>query len=273
MGGRSTGRRDMPPAPWPSVSLLGALPRETGRALLSLGTPRTYGPGSTLMNEGDRTTHVVLVLDGCVKVMGTTAGGRPSLLAIRAGGDLVGEQAALDGGNRSATVVSASHARTRDIGQREFLGFLHTCPGAALVLSQYVSAKLRRSTRYRVDLGGSPVLARLCRVLLELADSHGRRVPDGLLIGLPLTQPELAALVGAAVPSLERAIRLLRDEGVLTTGYRRLVLHDSEALNRRLGEPSLRPGSAGPSTAAGPDTPVDDGSGRTEGRHYGDRHR
>jgi CRP-like cAMP-binding protein len=79
------------------------------------------------------------------------------------------------------------------------------------------------------------VLVRLARVLDHLVESYATPCPEGLRIDVPLSQPELAALIGAAEPSLHRALAVLRGRGVLVTRYRRQIVRDRallEAISR-----------------------------------------
>ncbi|MCU1430746.1 MAG: cyclic nucleotide-binding protein, partial [Actinomycetia bacterium] len=70
------------------------------------------------------------------------------------------------------------------------------------------------------------------RRLEELVADHGEATDDGVRIALPLTQEELAGWVGASRESVARALRTLRDRGVISTGRRRVVVHDGAALAR-----------------------------------------
>jgi CRP/FNR family cyclic AMP-dependent transcriptional regulator len=198
--------------------------------MLTLGTLRVYEPGTILLREGEHGSHVLLLVKGLVKVTATSPEGYLSLLAIRTGGDLVGELASMDGEPRIATVTAAGRLRARVISQAEFRNYLTHHPEAALAVSGSVGAKLRWATRRRIDFGGHEVHVRLARVLDELAGSYG--VEDGArtVIGVPLTQPELAALVGAAEPTVHRALTHLRKERIVVTGYRRIIVCDRERL-------------------------------------------
>lgn len=71
---------------------------------------------------------------------------------------------------------------------------------------------------------------RLARVLSELATLDGRQTTWVIEFGFILTQPELAAMVGASEPSLHKALRQLRDDHLVTTGHRWIVIHDPAAL-------------------------------------------
>jgi CRP-like cAMP-binding protein len=79
------------------------------------------------------------------------------------------------------------------------------------------------------------VHVRLARVLSELARKNSRSTSAGIELGYALTQSELAAMVGVSEPSVQRALRILRDSGVLTTGYRRIIIRDMSALKRIAG--------------------------------------
>jgi CRP-like cAMP-binding protein len=90
---------------WPPASLLGSLDAESRERLLEPGTMREYPADRRLISQGDTSTFAVVLLDGVVKVTGVSSAGREALLAIRAGGDIVGELAAIDGRPRSCTIT------------------------------------------------------------------------------------------------------------------------------------------------------------------------
>jgi CRP/FNR family transcriptional regulator, cyclic AMP receptor protein len=186
--------------------------------------------------EGDRDSREVYVLlQGAVKVVSNTADGTAVLLSIRADGDLIGELASLDGSPRLASVVTIRPCTVRRIGQQAFLDFLRTHPGTSLAVSRSVSAKLRNATWHRVEYGSTPVPIRLARLLILLATQHGEATADGTSIHLSLAQTELAALVGAREPTVQRVLRALRRDGVIGIGYRRIVVYDRAALREAAG--------------------------------------
>jgi CRP-like cAMP-binding protein len=182
------------------------------------------------MSEGESSTHVVLLVDACVKVTGASDDGSVALLAIRVGGDLVGEMSSLDNQPRSATVTTAGPAVVRVIKQADFHAFLQDYPDAAIAVSRSMGAKLRWATRRRVDFSGREVKVRLARVLVELAQSYGRGTSQGIVIGIGLTQPELAALVGSAEPTIHKSLAEFRRMRLIETGYRRTKVVDLVAL-------------------------------------------
>ncbi len=229
------GGSDRDPRPrrmeWPAASVLGRMAAESRAEILRLGSYREYASEEVVMHEGDRTNFVVLLLNGWVKVTAATENGGFALLAIRHGGDLVGELAGLDSEPRVATVTAAGAVLAKVVRADAFVAFLRRQPDVHQVLSSTIAAKLRSATRRRVEFGGCSVAVRVARVILELERAYGGSSPDGhRSVGVSLTQPELAALVGAAEPTVHKVLRDLRQRGVLATGYRAVVIQDLDAL-------------------------------------------
>ncbi|WP_434743462.1 Crp/Fnr family transcriptional regulator [Micromonospora sp. SH-82] len=216
------GRR--PVRSWPAGTLLSVLGEPDRQDLLAVGTPRRLARGDALIREGDVGDDVFVIVEGCTKVSGDTYDGRTTLLAVRVPGDIVGEFAALDGGRRSATVVACAPTVVRSVGRGAFDSYLATHPAADHAVRRSIVAKLRQATRLRVDAGGSAAEVRLARLLTYLSEVYGRPVAEGRLIDVPLSQAELAAMAGVSVPSVQRAMAVLRRRGLVVPGYRRLVV-------------------------------------------------
>ncbi|WP_250007766.1 Crp/Fnr family transcriptional regulator [Actinoplanes sp. M2I2] len=211
---------------WPRGSLLAALTEPTVRALLRLGPEQSMPAGGVLMREGSDESHVAVIRRGLAKV----SAGR-SLISIRSAGDLVGEMAALDGSPRSATITMAAPGSVVLIPGRKFTPFLTRHPDAALALAAMVATRLRRSNRRQADFTVYPIRVRVARILAELTEQHGHPLGHGALeLGVRLTQPELAALCGAAEGSIHKALRELRDAHLVSTRYGRITVWDLRRL-------------------------------------------
>lgn len=221
--------------PWPASSLLGELSAPTRDHLISLGRPTRFTGGERLMREGESGSHVFLLLSGWFKVLAMTEDNREALLAVRAGGDIVGELACFDDQPRVATVVASGTGVANRISSQEFLAFLALYDDAAQAVMRAVAGKLRWATRRRQEFGSCAVATRVARVLGELARIYGRAGDTGISIGVALTQPELAELVGASEPSVHRVLRSLRQQLVIETGYRRILVRDVSELSRIAG--------------------------------------
>ncbi len=190
------------------------------------------------MGQGERTDHVVLITGGQVKVFYTTEDGREPVLGVRGVGDLVGELAAIDRAldGRGATVVAMGPVEAQQISAAQFLTYLESHPAASLALLRMVVGKLRSADRRRVEYSGFETTSRLAHLLAELAADDGLDGLDGLdgdaRPEIRSSQQELAAMIGASRESVARALARLRDEGLVESKRRGVVLLDVGALDR-----------------------------------------
>ncbi|SCG74124.1 Crp/Fnr family transcriptional regulator [Micromonospora coxensis] len=221
-----------PAVEWPYGTFLQRLTPAVRAALLDLGVRRRVPAGQIVIHEGVRESHLILLEEGLTKVTAILPDGRTALLALRVGGDLVGEMSALNDRPRSATITTCGPTRYSVIAPDRFKNFLTRHPDAALELAAMVSDRLRWSNRRRIDFTSYPVKLRVARVIAELCRSHGRQDRHGVVIDVRLTQPELATICGAAETSVQKALRELRSDGLVETDYRRITVPDLEALAR-----------------------------------------
>lgn len=215
---------------WSPISFLGRLAESDRRELFAIGTRHTFRPGERVMTEGDTSCHVELIQQGYVKVTSLTAEFTESLLAIRGPGDIVGELAAISGNSRSATVTTCGHVTSIVVRRPAFEAFLITHPHTASQLTCTVGDKLLWANRRRAEFATSSAKVRIARVLADLASICGRPCGGSLLIAVDLTQPELASMIGAKDSALHKALRVLRDEGIISTGYGEIVINDRKRL-------------------------------------------
>ena len=216
---------------WPETTLLGRLSDRPRRELLNLGTHVQFDSGRAILRQGDLGHLSYLLLRGCVKVRGNEAEWEP-LLAIRIGGDLIGEMAVLSGKPRSATILTCARTTAMAIPARELRAFLLRCPEVTLAIASILAERLRWSNERRVDIAALDPRGRLGRVLVTLAETYGRMVDGGWDLGAPLTQAELAALAGIRLPTAEKALRGFAEVGLVRLGYRTTVIPDLDTLRR-----------------------------------------
>ena len=230
---------------WPPAGLLGRVDEADRAILMGLGHGVAYPAGQITILEADTSDFALLLLGGMVKVTARAQDGREALLAVRMAGDLVGEFAGIDGQPRVGTVTACGRVLARYILRSELLECAKHHPSIGLALSASVVAKLRTATGRIVDFTGCDVLGRLARILHHLAVTYGP--PGRNEVQLPLSQPEMATLVGSAESSIHKALRALRDSGAVVTGYRRITILDLEHLARiavaagPAGSPAISP--------------------------------
>jgi CRP/FNR family cyclic AMP-dependent transcriptional regulator len=202
------------------------------------GHRHVHPAGTVLLSEGSEAESVLVLLAGRVKVVAVGVRGHQSLLAIRLPGDVLGELAAVDERRRSASVVALEPIEVLRIPLAGFVDILRSQPGIAYALLRVVSTKLRIANLRRVQTGETTVAERVAVTLAELAADHGRLQSSEITITLPISQDELAHMVGGSREAVVRALRVLREEGVVRTERQQVTLLRPDLLGLRI--PSAR---------------------------------
>jgi CRP/FNR family cyclic AMP-dependent transcriptional regulator len=177
------------------------------RELAPHGVPRSYRKNVIVVNEGDETDSLYVLLSGRVKVFCTGDDGREVVLHTMEAGDYFGELV-LDGGPRSASVMTLETSRLFVIPQADVEGLLAANPEFARNMLQKLISRVRSLTAKVRDLALKDVYGRFVRFVQENAVEHdGQRI-----IPERLTQSDIAARIGG---SREMVSRIVRD---LTAG-------------------------------------------------------
>ncbi|KWW98822.1 Transcriptional regulator [Carbonactinospora thermoautotrophica] len=175
---------------------------------------------------------MLLIDSGQIKIATRGSTGREVLLAIRGPGEIVGEIAALDGNEHSATVTAMGEVRAYALTPAEFLDFLHRHPRLSVGLLLLMIRRLREADRQRLEYGVLPVTGRIASRLLHLAERYGEPAADGgVRIALRLTRAELADSVPASPKAVALGLRELYAASVLDSDARHhFVIRDLDAL-------------------------------------------
>jgi CRP-like cAMP-binding protein len=212
-------------------------------ALLALGSSKSYAAQETVLLEGDTGDFVVAIIDGWATVSSSSRYGQRVILALRGSGDLVGDLSVLDPNPRSATVTALGPMQGVEVSGDAFRGFIADRPRVTALVIKHLGSRLRASDGERMSLATETVLQRLAAYLGELVEHVGVPGRSGVALELQLRQHDLAAAVGATREAVAKALRILRDHNVITTGPLSIVVHNPGML-RAISSGRIRP-SAG----------------------------
>jgi len=182
---------------------------ETLRAIAATGVVRNYPKNAVLINEGDQSDSLFIIVSGKVKVYASNEAGKEVVIDFHGPGECVGEMM-LDGAPRSASVITTEPTSAAVVNRAHFREFILSHPDFALHLIEKLIVRMRRATENVKSLALSDVYGRLIRLLTGLA----RPVGDRLVVGEKLTQQDIAERVGS---SRDMISRLMKD--LVAGGY------------------------------------------------------
>ena len=217
------------------VSLFAGVDEEALTLLADRLRRRTFRRGEVVFHRGDPAGALHIIRSGRVKVTLPSVEGNETLLTLLTAGDCFGEIAALDGGPRSATITAVEPTETLALFREDLLTCAQEQPALALALITTLAGRLRRTDAWLEDAYFQDLDTRLARRLVELADEHGRPTAEGIEVAFPLTQSDLAGMLGVTRVSVNRLLGVYQDAGLLRLGKGSFTVLRSDALRRRAG--------------------------------------
>jgi CRP-like cAMP-binding protein len=201
------------------------------KAVEVLATRRGYRPGDYLCHEGDESDHVIIVMSGNVRVLSHNIDDRAVVIGVRVAGDIIGEQAALDNRPRSATLQAVDAVEVITLTGNRFANLCQSHARLAWALLGVFSGRLREIGRQRAEYGGGSASRRVFAQLAEMS-VHGKGNGSGIEIRHRSTQQQLAANAATSRESYARALRDLRERGIISTGRGWILVHRPDELQR-----------------------------------------
>ncbi|TCO57248.1 Crp/Fnr family transcriptional regulator [Actinocrispum wychmicini] len=217
-------------------SFWGRLGPAERKAIESLATRRGYRPGDFLCHEGDETNHVIIVLSGSVRVLSHSIDDRAVVIGVRTPGDIIGEQAALDNRPRSATLQAVDEVEVITLTGSRFANLCQSHARLSWALLGVFSGRLRDMGRQRTEYGGGSasrrVFAQLAEMAVQSRSGHTNGSGSAIEIRHRSTQQQLAANAATSRESYARALRDLRERGIISTGRGWILIHRPDELQR-----------------------------------------
>jgi CRP/FNR family transcriptional regulator, cyclic AMP receptor protein len=193
---------------------------------------RTYRRGQYVWYQGDPGDALLVIGEGRVKVVFGSEGGEEAVLVTARDGEVLGEIALLDGGGRSASVVAVEPTTGLLLTRATVLEALGRHPVVLEAMLRTVGGLVRRLTEQAGDLVFLDLGGRVAKLLLRLAGDRADPADD-VVLDTGLSQSDLAAMVGATRPAVNRVLRLFAARGLIRVDGQVIVLRDVAGLQKR----------------------------------------
>ncbi|MFI5225197.1 MAG: Crp/Fnr family transcriptional regulator [Candidatus Limnocylindrales bacterium] len=194
---------------------------------------RRFRRGEVLFHQGDPGDALFVVTRGAVKISLPNEEGDEAIIATVRDGEFFGELALLDGAPRSATATALEPTETLVLPRSRFRDLIATEPALRDALLATLAAELRRLTTHVEELHFLDITGRLAARLTHLAASDGAVSVDGTVrLDAPLTQTDLASMIGATRQSVNKLLGLFAEDGLLRLEKDAIVILDLDGLGR-----------------------------------------
>ena len=189
-----------------ATELFAAMPDDVLEQLREHAVVRQYERNEVLFHQGDASHDLFIVQTGRIAIAAQAGDGRESVISVLGPGALFGEISMFDGGVRSANARALTESSVIAVEYDHVRDLLQARPEVLWVVVRILSPRLRATDEALADAMFLDVTGRTAKRLLELAGDQDE-------FRMPLTQEELAAMVGASRERVNKAIALFSSAG------------------------------------------------------------
>lgn len=186
----------------------------------------TLDRGQALFEQDQPGNELYIVASGRIAIAKRSADGRSSVVALMEDEDLIGEMSLFDGHGRSAEARALESSRLVEVPYAALRAELEAQPESLWTVVALLVNRLRSTDEALADSMFLDVTGRTAKRLLELAG-------DSDDFSLPVTQEELAGMVGASRERVNKAIATFVRLGWLELADRRYRIRDRPKLSQR----------------------------------------
>lgn len=190
--------------------------------LSSHAVSRVYPKSSIIINDGDDSNALYIVVEGRVKTYLSDDEGKEIILGTHGPGEYFGEMALFDNAPRSASVITLEKSRLMMIAKADFEKCLARNPKVALQIIRGLNKRLRTATENMRNLALLDVYGRVAKLLPQLAEPEGNE----LVVREKLTQQDIADRVGSSREMISRILKDLKAGGYIKIEDRQITIKD-----------------------------------------------
>ena len=161
-----------------------------------------------------------------------SAEGKEIVLNIMSAGEIFGEIALIDRGERSADAVAMTECEILVLHRRDFIPILEKHADICILLLKILCQRLRQTSEQVEDVLFRHLESRLAKALLHLVESAGMHQVNGSPTDLHLSQRELGNHAGGSRESVNKHLQSWHRAGLIRLGKNSIEILDLAAIER-----------------------------------------
>lgn len=199
---------------------------EVGR----LAVTRKLKRGQVLFRQGEDAAALYLVLTGRVKLTQEDAFGHQVLVRFVGPGQVMAAVAITPGHAYPVTAQAVEESVVALWPAEVIRELCRRYPALSLSAMREVAAHMEDMQQRFLELASERVEHRLARCLTRLARQVGKKVPEGVLLDVPISRQDLAAMTGTTLYTVSRILSHWEAQGLVRTGRRKILIANPHGL-------------------------------------------
>lgn len=185
---------------------------------------KDFKKGGPIFSFGDKLDFIVIINKGTAKAYKYTPEGREQILYVFSEGDFFGEQYLLSNQTAAYNVEALESVNVCMLSKEHFQKLLIEYPEIGIKIIEELGTRMNRLERAMESMGVRSVDSRVGSLLLDYSEKYGKKVPEGILIRLPLSREGMANYLGIARETVSRKLGQLESDGIIRSVSNKSIL-------------------------------------------------
>jgi CRP-like cAMP-binding protein len=178
---------------------------------------------------------IYFLKQGRVKLSRMSNDGKEMILGLVNKGEVFGEMAFLDEGERKDFATAMDEVLVCAINKDDFKQFVERNPELNLRLTKLIGLKMRKYSERIEELVFKDAEQRVISFLLRLADENGKQIGEEIFVKPFLKHQDIAELTACSRQTVNSVLTDLREKGIINFDRKKLIIQNREELNKRVG--------------------------------------
>lgn len=211
-------------------SILAGLPEADWAKLMDRKTEHRYKRGEIIFREGAYPMGIYYIVKGKVKKYKADRDGMEQIIYVANTGELLGYHAFFSGGQYPDSAAVLEDSVVACIPKEDFMEVLDRSELLTRRLLKTLSHEFSVLMNSVTMFARRPVRERLALQLIVVREKYKRDLEPGQLVEIDLSRDDLASLVGTARENVVRMLSEFKEEGILETRGRKIIVRDIKKL-------------------------------------------
>lgn len=191
---------------------------------------QVYKKGEIIFREGAFPSGIFYIIDGKVKKYKADRDGRDHIIYVANTGELLGYHAVLSEERFPDSAAALEESRIAFIPKEDFLQTLHRSEVLSRRLLKTLSHEFAVLANSLSMFAQKSVRERLALQLIVLREKYKVNFKPGMPVEINMGRDDLAGLVGTARENVVRVLTEFKEDGILETKGRKIIVHNVQKL-------------------------------------------
>lgn len=217
-----------------NFNLFKGLDEVNKKELSKISTMREINKEAPIYFANEPSKSIYFLKTGRVKITKYFSDGSEKILTIVGPGEIFGEMAYLDEGQRTDYAITVEPSLICAINKSDLASFIEKNPALNLKLTKILGLKLKNFTERIEDLVFRDADQRVASFILRYGEKNGKKVGNQIFIKPFLKHQDIGELTACSRQTVNYFLTALRNRGIINFDRGKLIINDAAELRKMI---------------------------------------